>query len=196
MKNLTKKYYSVIKELEIATGKDILKRLENEKDKINQLSKISEIRFGEILLKEFRDFLKYEPNILGKSPDWLIETKGEKIIFEVLKINPQQCILQKEIYNYENNTQPLSGAIISHGISKDYPKILSKEVAYRELIEKEKYKLIICIDASSLTKMIDINDIKDFFNFKNKYAPISKHTKFVKNVAGLIAIPLWEIQSL
>lgn len=190
MNKLILKYLAEIRELEIATGKVILKRLENEKDEINLLSKISEIKFGKILLKEFRDFLKYEPNILCKSPDWLIKTKNEKIIFEVLKINTQQSTLQKEIYNYKNNIRLApSGVTTTYGVFKDYSKILSKEVAYRELIEKEKYKLIICIDATSFAKMIDINDIKAFFDFKNKYAEISKHTEFVKNVAGLIAIP-------
>ena len=190
MKNLVLKYLSEIKELEKTTGKVILKRVENEKNDINLISKISEVKFGTLLLKEFRDFLKYEPNISDKTPDWLINTKEENIILEVLKINTSNEQFQKKINNYKNKIQSAqSGVTITNGIFKDYSKILKKEKRYRELIEEEKYKLIICIDATSFDKLIDVNDIKAFFDFNNRYSEIFKYPEFIKNITGLIIIP-------
>ena len=192
MKELIEHYLPLIKKLENITGKQILKHLKNENHNINLISKLSEIKFGGILLNEFKDFLKYEPKINKKTPDWLVEIKNEKIIFEVLKINLPNYKMEKKISDFENKIGlPPSGTLVSNGIFNDYGKIIAKEVIYRELIEKYSYKLIICIDASEFDKYIDNKDIELFFDFKNLKSEIYKHPKFIDNVLGLISLSYW-----
>ena len=157
MKRILYKYKSDIENLEKITGKTIYKSILNEKDKINFLSKISEIKTGRYLAKIFSYNIEYEPNIDKKKPDWVVETNGEKIIFEVLKINlPNEKLLKKiALYEDENLTIPNSGVFISlASLSKnDKSKIEYKVKNYRELIEKKGYKLIIGIDASDWCKL-------------------------------------------
>jgi hypothetical protein len=81
-------YLKKIEELKTATGKSTLNKIELEDDDINFYSKLSEIKFGHILLEAFGGNLEFEPNIFEKTPDWLIHKNNEKIIFEVLRINP------------------------------------------------------------------------------------------------------------
>jgi len=183
-------YVDKIIELENSTGKSILRKFETEKDDINFFSRLSEIKFGYLLLQIFRKNFQYEPNISKLTPDWLIEINGDKIIFEVLRINPKNEILNKIIDDHKNDVEtPKSGAKITNGILSDYHKIFKKELTYRELIEQENYKLVVCIDASSFEKLIDIEDIKVFFDFDKITSPVFGHGKFVENIAGLIVIP-------
>lgn len=58
-----------IEELKIATGKSTLNKIEAEEDDINFYSKLSEIKFGHILLEAFGGKLEFEPNIFEKTPD-------------------------------------------------------------------------------------------------------------------------------
>lgn len=67
MEEIIQHYLPIISQLEIATGKSIKKQLERVNDKINFISKISEIKFGGLLLNEFNGFLTYEPKILKKN---------------------------------------------------------------------------------------------------------------------------------
>ena len=60
------------------------KKLIKEKNEINILSLFSEMEFGYVLNQLFSDVI-YEPNINGKTPDWLVKSENQNIIFEVKK---------------------------------------------------------------------------------------------------------------
>jgi len=192
LENIIEHYLPLIKELEEETGKQILKSLKNEKNDINLISKISEIKFGGLLLNEFRNFLEYEPKINNKTPDWLVKIESEKVIFEVLRINLPTDKMEKKISDYKNKIGIApSGTFFSNGIYKDYGKIIAKEEKYRDLIENNKYKFIICIDASDFEKLIDNRDIRDFFNFGNPNYKFREFPKFINNVSGIIFKSYW-----
>lgn len=187
-----KNYSEYIKQLEIVTGKPILKKLQKTNDEINFFSIISEIKFGKYLVDIFGDTLRYEPSILGKTPDWFVEINGDKIIFEVLRINPPNDKFQNKIDSYLVNglSTNSSGVFIGLGCLNltDLKKILKKEETYKELIEFNDYKLVICIDASDWDKKIDVLDINYSFDFENDNSPLY-YEFFTRNVTGLMVEP-------
>ena len=190
MKNLLRKYKVDIKKLEELTGKSIHQKLIKERDEINFISKISEIKIGTYLAEKFQKNIEYEPKIDKKTPDWLVSLNGEKIIIEVLKINlPNEELTNKiELYKNGDYTTPPSEVFMGLATLKfnDKKKIESKEITYRKLIEDKGYKLIIGIDASDWEKRIDVSDIKATFNFNTSN---SENNQFIKNVTGLLVIP-------
>src|SRR5690606_34709 len=70
------------------------RKLEKENNEINVLSLFCEMEFG-YLLNEIFDDVIYEPKIKGKTPDWLVISNNQKIIFEVRKINPIEDDIQQ-----------------------------------------------------------------------------------------------------
>ncbi len=190
MNNLLEKYKQDIEKLEQITGKVIFKKLIKERDKINLISKISEIKIGKYLVEKFINNIEYEPIIDKKTPDWLVNLNEEKIIFEVLKINLPNEKLNNKIESYENGEYSISSSGTSIGLASltinDKKKIENKESKYRKLIEEQGYKLIIAIDASDWEKRIDVLDIKSSFNFDT---PNSEDNQLIKNIAGLLVIP-------
>ena len=178
--------------MEEVTGKSILKKLLKTNDDINFVSMISEIKFGKYLLKKFGNGIEFEPNIEGKKPDWFIDINNDKIIFEVLKINLCNEMLQEKLNKYKDGETEIASSGVFLGSSclnrNDLDKILNKEKKYRHLIELNGYKLIICIDATDWDKKIDVLDIKASFDFDNKNSPFY-HMNFVKNITGLLVEP-------
>lgn len=121
-----------------------------------------------------------------------MKTDTEKIIFEVLKINLPNKEMEKKISDFENKISSTPyGTLMSNGISNDYGKILTKEETYRELIENQLYKFIICVDVSEFQKYIDIKDIEFFFSFNDPKSEIYKYPKFIDNVSGIIVKSYW-----
>lgn len=181
-----------IEKLEKLTNKSLFRIFDVETNDVNYYSKLSEIRFG-LLLMKLTNQISYEPKVNGLTPDWLVEINNEKIIFEVIRINPNEEFLKIQIDNYQENNFKFENnfELSSSGIFKDFYKILKKEKKYRNLIEDDGYKLIICVDASSFIKSIDINDFVIFFNFvkESNLYKIEGYNKFFKNVSGLIVLP-------
>tara|TARA_B110000114_G_C14934694_1_gene333840 strand:+ start:73 stop:738 length:666 start_codon:yes stop_codon:yes gene_type:complete len=192
MNDFLNKYKEDIKLLEKITGKSILTKLRKNKNEINLVSKISEIKFGKYLASKFGDNIEYEPLILKKTPDWLVNINGDKIIFEVLKINLPNEKFEEKIELYKKGELKIASSGTYIGLAclnrNDLGKILKKEETYRKLIELYDYKLVICIDATDWDKKIDVMDIKTSFDFENKESPFY-HINFTKNVAGLIVKP-------
>lgn len=188
MNNFLDKYKEDIEYLKKVTGK----KIKNDRDDINVLSKISEIKFGKYLAERFVSNIQYEPLVLNKTPDWLVECNGDKIIFEVLKINLPNEELEKKIQLYKDNQLNFDFAGIYSGLAclnrNDSDKILRKEEVYRELVEMHNYNLIICIDATDWDKKLDVMDIQTSFDFENKDSPFY-NVNFVKNISGLIVEP-------
>src|SRR5690606_29433634 len=121
----------------------------------NILSLFSEMEFGVLLNKLFSNVI-YEPNIFGKTPDWLVISENQNIIFEVKKINPIEKELNNRIELFRNdeyfgNEQTSFSTSINDFIPQ-ISKITNKEKVYRELITVHNYKLIICIDVIGLQK--------------------------------------------
>ncbi|RNA62485.1 hypothetical protein D1631_11345 [Chryseobacterium nematophagum] len=162
------------------------KKLDKEKDEINILSLFCEMTFGYILNQLFND-VKYEQKINGKTPDWLVNSNNQEILFEVKKINPKEDNLKEIIDSFKDDKyKPNIFSIQSNDFSSQYSKVIEKEVKYRELIKSENYILIICIDAVSLPNFITNNDLKESFNFKKPDYSLKKHQKFCENVAGIL----------
>tara|TARA_B110000967_G_scaffold189935_1_gene214124 strand:+ start:516 stop:1181 length:666 start_codon:yes stop_codon:yes gene_type:complete len=192
MNNFSDKYKEDIEFLERVTGKSIRMKLNNDRNEINLISTISEIRFGKYLAVKFGSNIEYEPVILGKTPDWLVNINGDKIIFEVLRINLPNEKLEEKIRLFKENELDIDSSGVYTGLAclnrNDSDKILKKEKTYRSLIKTHNYKLVICIDATDWDKKIDVMDIKTSFDFENKESPFY-HMNFTKNVAGLIVEP-------
>lgn len=171
------------------------KKLVKEKNEINILSLFSEMEFGYVLNQLFSEVF-YEPKINGKTPDWLVKSENQNIIFEVKKINPLETELNNRIElfrkdEYFGNQQTSYSTSIGNFIPQ-LSKITNKEETYRELITLNCYKLIICIDVIGLQKdFITDNDLKDYLNFENKYSALNGYPEFCNNVAGIIGKPIF-----
>ncbi|HTO14797.1 MAG TPA: hypothetical protein VLZ83_03460 [Edaphocola sp.] len=169
------------------------RKLIREKDEINILSLFSEMEFGYVLNQLFSEVI-YEPNINGKTPDWLVRSENQKIIFEVKKINPFELEL-KNTLNLFNKDEYFGNQQTSYSTSiKDFipqiSKITNKEKTYRDLVVLNNYILIICIDVIGLEKyFLTDNDLKDYLDFDSKYSILSNYTDFLENVAGIVGKP-------
>lgn len=168
---------------------NLLAELNND---INVLSLFSEMEFGYLLHQLFSEVI-YEPKIKGKLPDWLVTSAGQKIIFEVKKINPNESELEKRIGQFKKgNYKGVEKNSFETSLTNFLPqisKISNKESAYRELITQHNYKLIICIDVISLhNEYITDIDLKEYLNFNNKLV-FEKYPEFCENVAGIIGKP-------
>ncbi len=171
------------------------RKLEKENNEINILSLFCEMEFGYLLNQIFDDLI-YEPKIHGKTPDWLVTSNDQKIIFEVRKINPLEEEIQSRINSakkdeYNGTTQTVFSSSPSD-FYKQISKITQKEEAYRELIQSQNYILIICVDVINLQKeFITDTDLIDYFDFSNKSSTIRHNENFCQNVAGIIGKPIF-----
>lgn len=181
--------------LDLNYGGIFSRKLNKEKNEINILSLFSEMEFGYVLNQLFSEVI-YEPKINGKTPDWLVKSENQNIIFEVKKINP----IEKELNNrinlfkkdkYSGNQQTYYSTSIQNFIPQT-SKIIYKEEIYRNLITLNNYKLIICIDVINLHKeYITDNDLKEYLNFESKYSVLNNYPIFCENVAGIIGKPIF-----
>ncbi|MDN3494193.1 hypothetical protein [Winogradskyella bathintestinalis] len=171
------------------------RKLIKEKNEINILSLFSEMEFGYVLNQLFSEVI-YEPKINGKTPDWLVKSENQNIIFEVKKINPIEKELNNKIESFKKdeyfgNTQSSFITSINNFIPQ-ISKITNKEETYRDLIKIDNYKLIICIDVINLQKdFITDNDLKEYLDFESKYSILKNYPEFCENVAGIIGKPIF-----
>lgn len=182
--------------------KTTFKNKKDDKDQINRVSFVSEIRFGYYLRLRFEN-LKYDSNILGKTPDWIIDQDSEKIIFEVKQLNPTNAIFLDRIKQVKedkyNGVDKFKTTFSVRDIFPYLIKIMEKEKAYRELVSKENYKLIICVNFTNLTTefftdkdLIDYLDLKNnykYFNQEIDYLDRIEFNHFCDNVAGFLVMP-------
>ncbi|MGG5599325.1 hypothetical protein ACPDHJ_05925 [Myroides sp. C8-3] len=182
--------------------KNSFERKEKDKDQINRVSFVSEIRFGYYLHNRFEN-LEYDPNVSGKTPDWVVDSNFEKIIFEVKQLNPNNNIFEERINQVKADKYYGEGKLKGvYGIGDIFPyltKIMEKEKIYRDLILDGRYKLVICINFSNLldefftdNDLIDYLDLKNNYNFFRhtiEYLDINNFNNFCNNVSGFLVIP-------
>lgn len=171
------------------------KKLKKEKNEINVLSLFSEMEFGYALNQIFQEVI-YEPNLNGKTPDWLVKSENENIIFEVKKINTVEEELNSKIELFKNDEyfglKKLPPDISIKKFIPQLSKITKKEESYRELVCSDNYKLVICIDLVGLDNaFISDTDIREYLNFENKYSILNDFPEFCENVAGIFAKPIF-----
>lgn len=171
------------------------RKLIKEKNEINMLSLFSEMEFGYFLNQIFSEVI-YEPNINGKTPDWLVKSENQNIIFEVKKINPLEEELKNRIKLFRNDkyfgNQQTSFTTSVNDFIPQISKITNKEKTYRDLITLNNYKLIICLDVIGLQKdFITDNDLRDYLDFESKYSILANYTEFCDNVAGILGKPIF-----
>ncbi|UZO80813.1 hypothetical protein NBT05_17970 [Aquimarina sp. ERC-38] len=171
------------------------RKLIKEKNEINILSIFSEMEFGYTLNQLFSEVI-YEPKINGKTPDWLVKSESENIIFEVKKINPIEKELNDRINLFKRNgyygNQQNSYCTSITNFIPQLSKITNKEKTYRDLVTLNNYKLIICIDVINLQKdFITDKDLKEYLNFDDNYSILKDYPDFCNNVAGIIGKPMY-----
>lgn len=176
--------------LDLKYNNKFTKLLDKEKNEINILSLFSEMEFGYLLNQVFEEVL-YEPNLNGKTPDWVVLTKNDKIIFEVKKINPLETEMVGRIQSFNNNeyygNQNTSFRTSIDDFKSQFTKITKKEEVYRDLILYNNYKLVICLDVINLHKeFITDTDLIDYFDFEGNYSLLKGYQNFCENVAGII----------
>lgn len=183
--------------------KNSFNKVLTDKDQINRVSFISEVRFGFYLNKRF-SFLKYNPTLLKKTPDWVTSDNLENIIFEVKQLNPDNTIFEDRINQVKNNNyKGITSQTIKLFSVKDIfpylPKIMEKEKKYRHFIQSNNYKLVICINFTNLkSEFFTDKDLEDYLNLKDNYHYFLQEIEyldkdnfdhFCKNVAGFLVIP-------
>ena len=185
--------------------KDSFNRILTDKNQVNRVSFMSEVRFGFYLSERFSS-LKYSPNILGKTPDWVTSDNSETILFEVMQLNPDNTIFEDRINqvkqnSYEGFTSSSRKAFSINDIFPYLPKIMIKEDRYRNFIQSNNYKLVICINFTNLkSEVFTERDLEDYLNLKENYHYFLQEIKylnkdnfdlFCKNVAGFLVMPLF-----
>ena len=175
---------------------------DKDKNQINRVSFVSEIRFGYFLYNRLEN-LQYDANISGKTPDWVSELNSEKILFEVKQLNPNSDIYNERIEQVKNDnyngTDKFKNVYRISDIFPYLPKIMEKEKAYRNFVMSEDYKLVICINFSNLKdEFFTNNDLIDYLNLKDNYKYFRQKIEyldkdnfdnFCNNLAGFLVIP-------
>lgn len=178
------------------------RRLKKDKNQINRVSFVAEIRFGFYLYNRLTN-LHYDPNTFGKKPDWVSEFESEKILFEVKQLNPDEKIFNERIDKVKedkyNEFEQLKNNFSIRDIFPYLYKIMQKERTYGDLILLENFKLVICIDFSNLKyEFFTDKDLKHYLNLKNNYEYFlqavnyldkNSFANFCNNVAGFLVIP-------
>jgi len=185
--------------------KNSFNKVLNDKNQINRVSFISEVRFGFYLNERF-SFLKYNPNLFRKTPDWVTSDNSENIIFEVMQLNPDNSIFGDRINQVKNNsyegfTSSPKKSFSIKDIFPYLPKIMIKEDRYRDFIQSNNYKLVICINLTNLkSEFFTDRDLEDYLNLKDNYDYFLQEIEyldkdnfdlFCKNVAGFLVMPIF-----
>ncbi len=182
--------------------KNGFRKSEKDMNQINRVSFVSEIRFGYYLHNRLEN-LRYDPIILGKTPDWVSEVNSEKILFEVKQLNPNEEIFNERIRLVKedkyNEFEQLKKSYSIRDIFPYLPKIMQKEYFCRDLIVEEQFKLVICINFSNLKyEFFTDKDLIDYLDLKNNYEYFlqavnyldqNSFENFCNNVAGFLVIP-------
>ncbi len=169
------------------------KKITSEENDINALSLLTEIELGYTLHQLFED-VKYEPTINGKKPDWLVNSFGENLIFEVRKINPLEKDVTDTITRFKNgeyfgNTRT-TFSFSQKEFEASMGKIIAKEESYRSLITEDNYKLLVYFDVVMLPcYCLTKDDFRGLFDFDKPTFPLSKYPTFIENVSGILAKP-------
>ena len=171
------------------------KKLSSENNYINILSLFSEMEIGFYLNQKFSEVL-YEPKIFGKTPDWLVVSNGQKIIFEIKKINPSESEIMNRINLFLNDeyfgNEHMTFCTSSNDFIPQLHKIVLKEETYRKLITENGYRLVIGIDVINLHKeFFTDNDLIAYLDFKNEYSILDEHKHLKDNVAGILGKPIF-----
>lgn len=181
------------------------KKKNEDKDQINRVSFVSEIRFGYYLHNKFVN-LQYDPKIFGKTPDWVVSTGIENIIFEVKQFNPSNEIFAKRIEQVIANQYSVSFGKNNKTYTYEdiFPylvKIMAKEKNYRDFIEDKNFKIVICVNFTNLeTEFFTDDDLVDYLDLKRNYEyfkqtidylDVHEFEKFCKNVAGFLVMPIF-----
>ena len=153
-----KDIYEEIKTLSEKRNINLFDKLSTDKNEINFMSWLSEMKFGLRFDKVFQN-LSYDYNINNQTPDWFVTSNGQTLVFEVVRINRQEQELLNKIDEFKNPkiqdknivaTIKHSGELDGKYFYGNINKISKKEIAYRKIVEEKNYSLIICVDSSEI----------------------------------------------
>ncbi len=188
-----KDIYDEIKILSEKRRINLFDRLLTDKDEMNFMSWLSEMKFGLRLDRTFQTLL-YEHNINNQTPDWFVTSNGQNIIFEVVRINRhEQELLTKidEFKNPQNQDENIIATVKNSGVLDgkyfygNIDKIGKKEIAYREILQKKNYSFVICVDSSEIELFTFYNDFYDFFIADGKHGYFNRNPSFGKHVSAI-----------
>lgn len=190
--------YEAIKTLSIKRKINLFDKLSSDKNEINFMSWLSEMKFGLRLDKVFQN-LSYEHKINNQTPDWFVTSNGQTLVFEVVRINKNEQELLTKIDEFKTPkiqdksivaTVKHSGVLDNQYFYGNINKIENKEIAYRKIVEEKNCSLIICVDSSEIDLFIFYNDFYDFFIADGKYGYFNRNISFGKNVSAIfIQVP-------
>lgn len=173
-------------------------KLLNDKNEINFMSWLSEMKFGLRLDKIFQT-LYYEYEINKQTPDWFAISNEQNLIFEVVRVNTNEKDILNKIAEFKNSgtrdtnivaTIKYSGVLDGKYFYGNIDKIAKKGITYKKIIEEKGYSLIICVDCSEIERFIFYNDFYDFFVADGKHGYFNKNTSFGENVSAIfIQVP-------
>lgn len=190
--------YEAIKAFSEKRSLNVFDKLLNDKNEINFMSWLSEMKFGLRLDKVFQNLLYgYKTN--NQTPDWFVTSNGQTLVFEVVRINRKEQELLAKIDEFKTPTiqdenivatVKHSGVVDGKYFYGNIDKISKKEIAYRKLVEEKGFSFIICVDSSEIDLFTFYNDFCDFFIADGKYGYFNRNISFGKNVSAIfIQVP-------
>ena len=191
-----KDIYNEIKNLSEKRKLNLFDKLLSDKNEINFMSWLSEMKFGLRLDKIFQTLL-YDHKINNQTPDWLVTSKGQNLIFEVVRINLHEQELLYKVHDFKNSKTQDKNIIatVKHSVVLDsqyfygnIDKIAKKELVYKKIVEEKNYSLIICVDCSEIDLFTFYNDFHDFFVADGKHGYFNRNISFGKNVSAIFVL--------
>jgi len=168
-------------------------KLLTDQSDINFFSWLSEMKFGLKLDQTFK-YLEYEPKGKNTKPDWQVIANNQTILFEVVRINRNQEDMLYKIAEFAMKksdgansvlTIKHSGTLYGEYLYGNLAKIEKKEVAYKEIVQKNNSPFIICVDTSDIELFTFYNDFHDFFIGNGTNGYFNRNLSFGKNVTAL-----------
>jgi hypothetical protein len=133
--------YNSFKSFDTKHGLGILNQLSKQKTESKFLSLVTEINFG-MFLTQFSDSISYEMSFDKITPDWTIEMNNQKIIAEVVRLNPSA-----KVKAHLDSDSPHRGIIKFdfRRLHSGKSRLVEKALTYTPIIEKYNLPYIICI---------------------------------------------------
>lgn len=182
-------------------NKSLFKPILEDDNEINFFSWLSEMKFG-LFFDSLNFELEYNTIINKQTPDWKLKKNNEVIYAEVLRLNLQYDLTQKQIEEFKNQYRnrdkpktPVFESYSSGEMNMEYfyakkSKLTDKEFRYRSLVDNCKSPFILCVDCSEPKLFLDYLDFDDYF-IGGKKGFFYTDKDFGKNVSGILIRTMW-----
>jgi|GEM_PF-4026533 len=143
-KNEQPSFFQAIRDMEVKHNTSIINKMKERRYDFDSFRGIMvEVEYG-LFLDQFAENLEYEPNIDGKTPDWLASINGHNVIVEVARLKDSQEIEQQMQKDHQSGT--IGFHVLGSKPQRLYNNVISRKTnKYIDLLQSNGYSFIIGI---------------------------------------------------